>query len=168
MSFRGPPLSPLWVALNNQTITLSFRPQTADDEAALLALLPEGEITDLSQLPSSIPSYLIYVVPELKLNGQVIKTDSPMRLGAEITFGFDSTFVSSGTVRKSYNVIAGSYLSIAAIAGSVSVTALQQVNNDLEVTQAALESNVLCCKRKFAAHNIRGSFCCLLNIYLDE
>jgi hypothetical protein len=138
--YPSDPLTLPWAALNNQKITLSFRPNTADDEAALLALLPEGEITDISQLPSSIPSYLIYVVPELKLNGQVIKTGSPMRLGAEITFGFDSGFVSSGTVRKSYNVIAGSYLAIAAIAGSVSATALQQVKTDLEATQAALES----------------------------
>jgi hypothetical protein len=139
--YPNDPLTLPWAALNNQKITLSFRPNTADDEAALLALLPEGEITDLSQLPSSIPSYLIYVVPELKLNGEVIKTGSPMRLGAEITFGFDSGFVSSGTVRKSYNVIAGSYLSIAAIVGSVSATALQQVKTDLEATQAALESD---------------------------
>lgn len=33
---------------------------------ALQSLLPEGEITDLSQLPGSIPAYLIRVVPELK------------------------------------------------------------------------------------------------------
>ncbi|MFH7320710.1 transglutaminase domain-containing protein, partial [Desulfurivibrio sp. D14AmB] len=54
-----------WAQLNNRKVTLSFRPATEADEEALLALLPEGEITDLSQLPTSIPAYLIQVIPEL-------------------------------------------------------------------------------------------------------
>jgi hypothetical protein len=66
-----------------------------------------------------------------------------MRLGEEITFGFDSEFVSSGTVRKSYNVIAGSYLSIAAIAGSVSPVILSDLRTKLQATQTALESGDL-------------------------
>jgi len=52
--------------VNNQQVTLQFTPATQADEDALAALLPEGDITDLSQLPSSIPSYLINVIPELK------------------------------------------------------------------------------------------------------
>jgi hypothetical protein len=139
----GYPIDPLtlpWAELNNQKISLSFKPATADDGAALLALLPEGEITDISQLPSSIPSYLINVVPELKLNGQVIKTGSPMRLGEETTFGFDTELVSSGTIRKSYNVIAGSYLAVAALAGSVSPAVLTDLQARLQNTQAILES----------------------------
>jgi len=36
--------------------------------------------------------------------------------------------------------VAGSYLAIAAIAGGVSETALQQVRTDLEATKTALES----------------------------
>jgi hypothetical protein len=42
-----------------------------------LATIPDGNpqppaITDPSQLPSSIPAYLIRVIPELRLNGVVI------------------------------------------------------------------------------------------------
>jgi len=48
-----------WSRLNNEKVTLSFTPATSDDEVALTALLPEGQITDISQLPSSIPAYLI-------------------------------------------------------------------------------------------------------------
>ena len=94
------PLTFPWAQLNNQKVTLSFKPATPDDEAALQSLLPEGEITDISQLPSSIPSYLVNVVPELKVNGAVVKTGSPMQLGEEITFRFDPTFVSQGTIPK--------------------------------------------------------------------
>jgi hypothetical protein len=49
-----------------------FRPQSEADEQALPALLSEGEIADLSQLPASIPAYLIHVVPE-----QVSKSNDP-------------------------------------------------------------------------------------------
>ncbi|NNJ97683.1 MAG: transglutaminase domain-containing protein, partial [Gammaproteobacteria bacterium] len=50
----GLPINPTtfaYATLNNEKVTLSFRPATPDDEAALLALLPEGEVTDISQLP---------------------------------------------------------------------------------------------------------------------
>jgi len=73
-----------WSRLNNEKVTLNFKPATADDEAALTALLPEGEIIDISQLPSSIPAYLIQVIPELKVNGNTVKIGSPMSLGAII------------------------------------------------------------------------------------
>lgn len=75
-----------WPQLNNTKVTLSFRPATAADEQALQSLLPEGEITDISQLPSSIPSYLINVIPELKVAGVVVKTGTAMKLGEELDF----------------------------------------------------------------------------------
>lgn len=46
-----------WAALNNHKITLSFKPATADDEAALQSLLPDGDITDISQLVWSCGSH---------------------------------------------------------------------------------------------------------------
>jgi len=54
-------------------VTLQFTPATQADEDALAGLLPEGGITDLSQLPSSISGSLARVVPELSLNGEVLK-----------------------------------------------------------------------------------------------
>ena len=104
------------------------------------SLLPTGQITDLSQLPTSIPSYLVNVVPELRVNGQVVKTGNPLQLGEEITFRFDPTFVSQGTIPKQYNVIAGSYLSIAVIGGNVSPDKLTGLQTDLTTTQTILAS----------------------------
>jgi len=48
------------------------------------SLLPKGNITDESQLPSSIPLY-INVKPQLKLNGKVIQELEATRLGSEYT-----------------------------------------------------------------------------------
>ncbi len=134
------PLTFPWAQLNNEQVTLSFSPATPDDEAALQSLLPTGQITDLSQLPTSIPSYLVNVVPELRVNGQVVKTGNPLQLGEEITFRFDPTFVSQGTIPKQYNVIAGSYLSIAVIGGNVSPDKLTGLQADLTTTQTILAS----------------------------
>lgn len=136
------PVSYPFAKVNNQKITLSFKPATEVDEQALLSLLPEGEITDISQLPSTIPSYLINVLPELKLNGQVIKTGSAMPLGEELNFITATHFAGRGQIQspRTYKVIAGSYLAVNAYAGSVSPQILQQAQSKLESTKTILET----------------------------
>jgi hypothetical protein len=105
--------------------------------------LPQGEITDLSQLPQSIPSYLIKVIPELKLNGQTVKAGSAMRLGEDLPLVTAVSFAGRGQIQspRTYNVTAGSYLSVNAIAGSVSPNELKQLKTRLEQTKTKLESN---------------------------
>jgi hypothetical protein len=129
-----------WVQLNNHKVTLSFKPATPEDEQTLLSLLPDGEITDISQLPGSIPAYLINVVPELKVNGQLVKAGNIMTLGEELDFGFDTQLVGRGTVPKSYSLPAGSFLSVAAIGGSVSATVFADLQAKLADTQTKLRS----------------------------
>jgi len=70
--------------VNNQKLTLSFKPATKADEEAFLATLPEGNITDLSQLSNTISANLINVIPELKLNGDVVASGTSMSLGTKI------------------------------------------------------------------------------------
>jgi len=131
-----------YAALNNEKVTLSFRPETAADEAALLALLPEGEITDLSQFPSSIPSYLINVVPEFKVNGELKISGLPMRLGQELRFNTQIKFPGrSKQENYVYKVIAGSYLSVNVVAGSVSPQKRFELQTALNATKSVLESN---------------------------
>lgn len=127
--------------VNNEKVTLSFRPATEVDEQALAALLPEGEITDISQLPSRIPSHLINVVPELKVNGEVKKTGNPMNLGEELDFITQVTFPHMTQPARTYKVIAGSYLSVNAIAQSVSPQKLTDLQAKLDQTKQRLESN---------------------------
>jgi transglutaminase-like putative cysteine protease len=136
------PVSFPFAKVNNQKITLSFRPATEADEQALKSLLPAGEITDLSQLPTTIPSYLIRVVPELAINGQVIKTGGALKLGEELSFITALTFAGRGQISspRTYNVIAGSYLAVNAYAGSVSPAQLQTTKTQLEQTKTVLES----------------------------
>ncbi|MDO9424178.1 MAG: hypothetical protein Q7T40_08320 [Methylobacter sp.] len=136
------PVSFPFAKVNNQKITLSFKPATEADEQALQSLLPEGEITDISQLPTAIPSYLVNVVPELAVNGQVVKTGSALKLGEELPFITALSFAGRGQIYnpRTYNVIAGSYLAVNAYAGSVSPVQLQAVKTQLEQTKTRLES----------------------------
>ena len=129
-----------WAQVNNHKVTLSFRPATEADEQALASLLPDGEITDISQLPQSIPSYLIEVVPEIKVNGEVKLTGGAMGLGEDLDFGFEVDDPVFGAKSYPSPVVAGSYLSIAVAGGSVSPKALEDVQSRLESTKAILES----------------------------
>lgn len=63
-----------WASVNNHRLTLSYRPTTEADEQALLAMLPEGEITDLDQLPQTLPGHSISLTPEIKFDGEIVLT----------------------------------------------------------------------------------------------
>jgi len=135
------PLTLPWPAVNNQKVTLSFKPATAADEEALLAWLPEGEITDVSQLPSSLPAYLIHVIPELAVNGVVMKQGSPMGLGEDLPFTFRIEMPGQTAAKQETSPVpAGSYLSVAVVGGSVSPAILQTLQDKVTATKATLES----------------------------
>jgi len=130
-----------WSRLNNHKVTLSFKPATAADEQALAALLPDGPITDPSQLPSSIPAYLINVIPELAIDGQVAGQGAAMTLGQDLNFFYGINRVNGqGSHTYTYPVIAGSYLGIAVAGGSVSAQKLTDLQAKLTDTQTKLES----------------------------
>lgn len=129
-----------WAQLNNHQVTLSFRPATDADVQTLQAQLPSGQITDLSQVPSSLPAYLINVIPELKVDGQVVSTGSPMQLGSDITFVFTPEFAGRSAIPNTYDVIAGSYLDVGVIAGSVSPTLLSNLQQNIQQSQSILQA----------------------------
>ena len=126
--------------VNSHKLTLSFKPSSAADEQTLASLLPSGPITDPSQLPSSIPSYLIYVTPEIALEGQVVAQGVPMRLGEDLELVFRVTHANRPMV-KTYKVPAGSYISLSANQGSISPAALQALQTKITATKTKLESN---------------------------
>ncbi|MHB1142348.1 MAG: transglutaminase-like domain-containing protein [Sulfuricaulis sp.] len=131
-----------WPKFNNHKVTLSFKPATAADEQTLASLLPSGQITDLSQLPSSIPSYLIDVIPEVAVDGQVVGQGNTMRLGEILNFYYGIDRVNGqGSHSYTYPVVAGSYLSVAVVGGSVSPMVLNNLRAKLIDTQTKLASD---------------------------
>ena len=140
----GQPQNPVtlpFARVNSEKVTLSFRPATDADQQTLESLLPEGDISDLSQIPNSIPSYLISVIPELKLNGEIIGRGSPIKLGQEVDLVTQVKLVGRPVNIRSYSVIAGSYLAVNAYAQTVSSQIQETLQTRLDETRARLESN---------------------------
>ena len=135
------PITLPYAKLNNHKVTLSFKPATQADEDALLALLPEGDITDPSQLPSSIPGYLISVIPEVAVGEQVVASGNPLHLGEDLDFGYKIWRRGQSSAKNyRYNVTAGSYLNITIASGSVSPSRLSELQTKLTATKTILES----------------------------
>lgn len=134
------PITFSYAKLNNEKVNLSFKPATQIDKNALTSLVPEGA-TDINQLPTSIPS-TINVIPELKVDGIVIKTGSVMKLGEELSFVTGIRFAGKGYIRtpRTYKVIAGSFLNVNVFAGSVSPVKLEKLQIRLEETKGIIES----------------------------
>ncbi|TVP82680.1 MAG: transglutaminase family protein, partial [Thioalkalivibrio sp.] len=129
-----------WASLNNRKVTLSFRPATEDDQAALEALLPEGDIEDPSQLPSSIPAYLINVIPELKVDGETVLVAPPMPLGEELAVSYSVTDPVHGTRHYPNKVVAGSYLALGVIGGGVAAGGIETAEDRLRETVRILST----------------------------
>jgi hypothetical protein len=82
------------------------------------------------------------VIPELKVNGELVQQSDTQRLGSELDLITKTTFVGhSSPPPYSHNIIAGSYLSLNVIAGSVSPQKLENLQASLEATKTTLESN---------------------------
>lgn len=136
----GQPLNPItlpWSVVNNRKITVGFAPATADDEAAILAYLPAGEIDETTQFPS-IPAYLVSVIPELRIDEEVVATGAPLNLGNDIDVWYNTEVVGLGRSHDRSTVIAGSYLAIAAISNGVSRAILEDTSDRTAETSSVL------------------------------
>jgi hypothetical protein len=126
--------------LNNHKVTLSFRPATQSDEQTLASFYPSGEVSDISQFPTTIPSYLINVVPEIAVDGTVTMTSAAMPLGENVTLVFQLKRVGQSVDTKSYDVPAGSYLSIGVVSENVSPSKVTALRSKIDDTRAILGS----------------------------
>lgn len=130
--------------LAGKKITLSYSPATPQDEAVINSYLPQphadGTPIQPSELPSSLPAYLIKVKPELRINGQVVATGAPVTLGAIETF--DMTFSSPAYSPEivSNPVFAGAFNAIALDTGRVAQAQLFGLKAKMADTKAKLEA----------------------------
>lgn len=127
----GTPLSPVTLPLsqvNNQPLSVTFTFASLADHDAYASFLPDGPVTELSQLPDSVPAYLVSVVPQLRLRDDVIASAPPLRLGEPVSVGVSLSLpgVVGGRDRVS-SVIAGSQLGLVICAGSVSPEAFERL-----------------------------------------
>src|SRR4030043_1394626 len=76
--------------LAGKKITLSYSPATSADGAVINSYLPkphaDGTPIDPSDFPSSLSAYLINLKPELRIDGVVVATGTPVVMGNTETF----------------------------------------------------------------------------------
>ena len=128
--------------LAGKKITLSYSPATPQDEAVINSYLPkphaDGTPIQPSEIPSSLPAYLINVKPELRVDGQIVATGSPVTLGSveNFTMDFSSPWIPSDQVIN--KITAGTYHAIALDLGRISAEQAQTLKSRLEATKAKL------------------------------
>lgn len=75
-------------SLAGKRITLSFSPATAADEATVRSFLPpahpDGTPIQQDELPQSLPGYLIRLVPQLGVEGELVATGPAFTMGTQL------------------------------------------------------------------------------------
>lgn len=131
--------------LAGRKITLSYTPATPQDEAIINAYLPQphadGTPIQPSELPSSLPAYLINVKPELRIDGQVVATGTPTTLGGIETFTMTFFDPSADNSVVTNTITAGAYQAIGLNLGRISQEQLTTLKAKLEVTKTKLQNN---------------------------
>ena len=133
--------------LAGKKITLSYSPATSADEAVINSYLPkphaDGTPIQPSELPSSLPAYLINLKPELRVDGVVVATGTPVGMGNTETFKMIFTAPNESSDVITNDVQAGEYLGIGLDLGRISQEQMTALKTRLVATKAKLEAQDL-------------------------
>jgi len=133
--------------LAGKKITLSYSPATAQDEAVINAYLPkphaDGTPIQPSELPSSLPAYLINLKPELRIDGQVVATGAPIGFGGTNIFTMTFSDPSYGSSQIVNYIDAGVYQAIGLNLGRISQDQLAAIKARLDATNSKLQNQDL-------------------------
>lgn len=137
----GTPITMPMAELNNEKVTVSYKPATAADEQTLDSLIPAG-ITDINQLPTNIPAYLIKVTPELKVNGNVVMAGTATQMGSDHIAQYTIYYPDGRTRSYSSNFEAGTFHSVGIVGGSVSKDKVDALKTRVAQLQTELQSDI--------------------------
>lgn len=130
--------------LAGKKITLSYSPATPQDEAVINSLLPkphaDGSPIDPSELPTSLPAYLINLKPELRIDGVAVATGTNVGMGNTEIFKMTFTAPKESPELITNQIEAGEYLGIAIDLGWISQEQMTALKTKLELTKAKLET----------------------------
>jgi hypothetical protein len=134
--------------LAGQKITLSYSPATSADEAVINSYLPQphadGTPIQPSELPSSLPAYLINLQPQLMIDGVVVATGTPVGMGNKetLTITFSGPEPNANELITS-TVTTGQYVGIGLDLGRVSPDQITALQTKIQTTQAELQAQDL-------------------------
>ncbi|MCL4479387.1 MAG: transglutaminase-like domain-containing protein [Deltaproteobacteria bacterium] len=121
-------------------LTLSYVPAISADETVIESYIPTGSSITISSLPTSLPAYLINMVPQLIVDGQVVATGSSIGLGGSETLTMTFTYANQYADTSTTNLTAGEYYGIGIDAGGVSSQTVLNLKNALSAIQSKLQA----------------------------
>lgn len=132
------------VNLAGKRLALSFRPASQADVDTIISYLPEppadGSDVDPSQLPDSLPGYLINLTAEFTVNGEVIETGPTVTMGTELSGRLGYYIPNTGWDLRPKPIVAGEYQAVGLDLAGISRNQLAQLKSDLEQVQVKLEN----------------------------
>jgi hypothetical protein len=130
--------------LAGRKITLSYSPATQADEDVINSFLPaphaDGTPIDPSELPTSLPAYMINLKPELRVDGQVVATGGAITMGSAENVKMTFHDPTRGDDVVSNVIEAGEYWGIAVDPGRMSAGSAAKLSARLDATRAKLTS----------------------------
>jgi transglutaminase-like putative cysteine protease len=131
-------------SIAGKSITLSFAPETQQDSDTINSYLPQahadGSPIQINELPQSLPGYLIRLVPELRLDRQVLARGPAFTMGSELIQSAAYWSAASGQWQggDDNRPVAGEYIATAVNLQGGSGIELTRLAARLDATRAAL------------------------------
>jgi transglutaminase-like putative cysteine protease len=125
-------------------VTLSYAPATSADEAVINSYLPkphsDGTPIQPSELPSSLPAYLIQLKPELRIDGAVVGTGGAIGMGEIEDFTIIINPPNASTQVVNNKVTAGEYNAVALDLARTTSEGVAAIKTKLEATKVKLNA----------------------------
>ncbi len=133
-------------ALAGKKITLSFAPATTADAGLIASYLPkahaDGSPILPSELPASLPGYLIHLIAEMRVDGQLVATGGNFTMGQELVSSMGLLDPVNGwSYGQDNQPIAGEYIATHVDLQGVSTAQLQSIQDKLVTTQTKITAN---------------------------
>lgn len=125
-------------------VTFSYAPATSADEAVINSYLPkshaDGTPIQPSELPSSLPAYLIQLKPELRIEGTMVATGGTIGMGEMEDFAITITPPNLSAQIVNNKVMAGEYNAVAIDVARIAAEQMTAIKTKLETTKMKLET----------------------------
>ncbi len=137
-------ITKLLAEVAGKKVTLSYAPATSADEAVINSYLPkphtDGTPIQPSELPSSLPAYLIQLKPELRIDGAVVATGGAIGMGEIEDFNITITPPTTSAQVVNNKVTAGEYNAVALAVARTGVDQFTALKTKIEQTKANIEA----------------------------
>ncbi len=133
--------------LAGKKVTLSFVPASQADADTIASYLPkphaDGSPIQPSELPASLPGYLIKVTAQLKVEGQIVAQGGTFTLGQELAGegGFTQNGLDGWDLSADATLVAGQASAIGLNLQGMSASQFQTLKTRMEQTKAKLQAS---------------------------